>query len=403
MNCMYEQAQADYWDAFARFLFQPAAAPQPVPERLASLSTLLLDLLVPFGVADPVMALHCPLGVSAGLHQLALLCVDHLGQGCLQRALRLLHLSKLFMLFNFNDYGAWMAGSRWRTDHSQLSSEALRLTHLARDDPRTAVAPIPEPPDHRDPDLRVGLVTYCNYNDNATRLTAQSRSNKQAYAARHSYELLHFEKPFVAQAHPWMNKLIAVQGNVDRFDWLVWVDCDLFFMNPHRTLDSIIKSALAKNPDASFIIAEDGAMLNSGVFMMRNSAWSADFLAQSVDLLSAPMPYSFQHMPWHEQAPVMFLLLVPGVLDGLASAGSPLHSLPSGYDDHVVIVPQRAMNSYPQELTQKTTHAIPHEGYVEGDLAISFNGCSSILGAEFCEVMYEHYHGVSMERFVHSL
>eukprot|EP00913_Durusdinium_trenchii_P004313 g3998.t1 len=93
------------------------------------------------------------------------------------------------------------------------------------------------------------------------------------------------------------------------------------------------------------------------------------------------MPQSFQHMPWHEQAPLMYLGLVPSVLEGLSSN----EMLTPGYDLHVVLLRQRALNSYPQELVQKTQHALPHEGFQDGDLVISFNGCSSVLGREFCE------------------
>ena len=35
---------------------------------------------------------------------------------------RLLHLSKLFMLFQFNDFGAWFSFSRWRTDMQHIAS-----------------------------------------------------------------------------------------------------------------------------------------------------------------------------------------------------------------------------------------------------------------------------------------
>eukprot|EP00439_Symbiodinium_sp_Y106_P054014 s1244_g7.t1 len=71
----------------------------------------------------------------------------------------------------------------------------------------------------------------------ATNLTAQSRSSKGAYAAYHGYRLMHVEEPYVTQAHPWMNKLIAIQQNLEAFDWLFWVDCDLFFMNPKKTVE----------------------------------------------------------------------------------------------------------------------------------------------------------------------
>mmetsp|Transcript_29674 Transcript_29674/g.69946 ORF Transcript_29674/g.69946 Transcript_29674/m.69946 type:complete len:216 (+) Transcript_29674:3-650(+) len=215
---------------------------------------------------------------------------------------------------------------------------------------------------------------------------------------------MHVEEPYVTQAHPWMNKLIAIQQNLEAFDWLFWVDCDLFFMNPKKTVDSLIYAALERTPEASLLIAEDGMMLNSGSFLLRHNDWGKDFLARTVDLLSAPMPQSFQHMPWHEQAPLMYLGLVPAILHGLSelelpetlSASSPL---PAGYDEHVVLLRQRALNSYPQELVQKTQHALPHEGYEEGDLVVSFNGCSSVLGRDFCEDMYQRYHDESLRRF----
>merc|ERR1711957_11264 len=168
------------------------------------------------------------------------------------------------MLFQFNDYGAWFSESRWNIDFSRLSAEMLQLSqHAVQADPASGAVPLLEPLDFRDPQWRIGLVSYCNYNDSVTKLRLQSRSNKKAYSDLHSYELLHFEEPFVSNAHPWMNKLIAIQKNLADFDWLFWVDCDLFFMNPQRSVDPLIRSALRRNTDASLIVAEDGMMLNS--------------------------------------------------------------------------------------------------------------------------------------------
>lgn len=403
MDCLYDRPEAEYWEGVYGLLTAPSQGQAPV-ERLGALGATLQDILLPFGVADPVVALSCPLGASAALQELAGACVDALGEGCLQRALRLSHLAKLLMLFNFNDYGAWFAHTRWRIDMSRLSNSMQELTHAARADGLGGAVPMAEPLDFRDPSWRIGLVTYCNYNDSVTSLTRWSRGSKQAYADKHGYTLFHFEKPFVTQAHPWMNKLIAIQTILRDFDWVFWVDCDLFFMNPSRTVDAVIRSAVVQNPDASLLIAEDGMMLNSGSFLLRNNAWGADFLARTVDLLSAPMPYSFQHMPWHEQAPLMYLALVPSLLSGL-SPNLPADpgvggALSNGYDPRVVLLQQRAMNSYPPELVQKTGHALAHQAWEDGDLVISFNGCASILGGDFCEDMYGRYHSSSMERFV---
>lgn len=404
MDCRVDEPEVEYWDGVYSLLFQPAATETPL-ERIASLGTALADILLPFNTADPVMALSCPLGTSAALLELGVLCAELFQERCIQRALRLMHLSKLFMLFNFNDFGAWFAATRWRTDTNRLHTLTQELLRLSRADGLDVAAHVKEPLDFREPALRIGVVTYCNYNDTRTRLTVLSRSNKRAYAERHSYTLFHFEEPFVAQAHPWMNKLLAIQETLPDFDWIFWVDCDLFFMSPGRTVDALIRSALALNPDAALLLAEDGMMLNSGSFLLRNSDWGRRFLANTMDLLSAPTPYSFQHMPWHEQAPLMYLALVPSVLSGLADMGAQGSlqgggvELSSGYDPHVVLLQQRSMNSYPPELVAKTGHALAHQAWEEGDLVISFNGCSSILGGDFCEAMYGRYHSRSMDKF----
>ena len=57
----------------------------------------------------------------------------------------------------------------------------------------------------------------------------------------------------------------------------------------------------------------------------------------------------------------MYLGLVPSVLELPADS-----TLSAGYDPHVVLLRQRALNSYPPELIQKTQHALPHEGFEEG-------------------------------------
>lgn len=349
--------------------------------KMIQLASELQDILMPYDVADPVIALQCPLGVSAAFHQLAILCLL-VSTDCAQRALRLLHLSKLFAFFSYNDFGLWFGDARWGTNLNMVSSDARALVE------HRVFSPV-----QSEDRWRIGLVSYCNYDDNVTRLTHLSRSNKQAYASLHSHELFHFEQPFVTQAHPWMNKLLAIERKLQDFEWIFWVDCDLFFVNPNLSVHTLVAEAVRQNPDVSLIITEDGMMLNSGSFLLRNSHWGVDFLAQTMDLLSAPMPYSFQHMAWHEQAPIIYLSLIPSVLQDIDDPGGP------GYDHHVVLLPQRAMNAYPPELVERVA-VISHEPFEDGDMVISFNGCASVLGGAYCEHLYGHYHRLSMERLL---
>ena len=195
MNCASVSVDVDRWDAFAQFLDSPMD-PRP---KMIQLASELQDILMPYDVADPVIALQCPLGVSAAFHQLAILCLL-VSADCAQRALRLLHLSKLFAFFSYNDFGLWFGDARWGTNLNMVSSDARALVE------HRVFSPV-----QSEDRWRIGLVSYCNYDDNVTRLTHLSRSNKQAYASLHSHELFHFEQPFVTQAHPWMNKLLAIE------------------------------------------------------------------------------------------------------------------------------------------------------------------------------------------------
>ena len=108
MNCASVFVDVDGWDAFAQFLDSPMD-PRP---KMIQLASELQDILIPFDVADPVIALQCPLGVSAAFHQLAMLCLL-VSADCAQRALRLLHLSKLFTFFSYTDFGLWFGDARW--------------------------------------------------------------------------------------------------------------------------------------------------------------------------------------------------------------------------------------------------------------------------------------------------
>eukprot|EP00927_Polykrikos_kofoidii_P024045 TRINITY_DN21944_c0_g1_i1.p1 TRINITY_DN21944_c0_g1~~TRINITY_DN21944_c0_g1_i1.p1 ORF type:complete len:452 (+),score=52.94 TRINITY_DN21944_c0_g1_i1:84-1439(+) len=397
-NCKHNTPAAKYWDEMEVMLFRSRSTKLA---RLSNLSTKIKDLMVPYGVVDPVIVLDCPVGISVALHRLAIACVKVLGARCAQRSLRLIHLSLIAMGPSVSHGWNYFEKSRWRLDVNAWTRHRSVLKKFVS----AAAKKNPFEPLHvRQPKWRIGLISYCVYNDSNTKLRILSKSNKKAYSERHGHTLLHFEEPFVSQASPQMNKILALRRNFADFDWLFWVDCDLFFMNPNRTVDTVIRSALARNADASLIITEDGMMLNSGVFLLRCSDWSANFLAKTVDLLSAPFLGSFQPFPWAEQSPMVYLSLLPWIFDGITNLTNEAllsqdWDLPAGYDPRVVLLPQRAFNSYPTSVVEKLSNVLHHEGYEEGDFVVSFNGCSSVLDGETCETLYARYHSLSMQRF----
>ncbi|CAD7924912.1 unnamed protein product [Amoebophrya sp. A25] len=433
----------------------PAAQAAPgehLFQRLMHVRGLLEHVLVPYKVVDPVFALECPLGTASLLRQFARYCLHLFQENCRERAVRVLQLAKLMTLFNFPDYGTMMQQSKWRADLGMLSGQVYELygpdAQLASAADIATRRRVAEGSDLQAPSkLSIGIVSYCNYGNSSFPLPGWSRRNKESYAKRHGYALYHLEKPIVKQYHPWMNKLLAVRHFLGSHDWIMWADCDAYFMTPEERVEMLlVDSATGTVGEAmDFVIAEDGNMFNSGIFLLRNSNWGRKFLNNSIDLLAAPMPYSFQHNQWHEQSPFMYLALVPSILDIntlmdaddtaaqkrqeeqkkaaqeevsataydhvtadslLQQAEARRHTASMkadehrklGYDpQHIRVIPQSLMNSYPPELVERTAHALRHHAWRPGDFVISFNGCGSVLGGDICLRIFGSYFEQSMQ------
>ena len=73
----------------------------------------------------------------------------------------------------------------------------------------------------------------------------------------------------------------------DRWDWVAWIDCDLYFMDMNRTLDSLLLTharaageAASIDESVHMLVTEDAQSLNTAILLMRRSAWSRRLLAR---------------------------------------------------------------------------------------------------------------------------
>jgi len=73
------------------------------------------------------------------------------------------------------------------------------------------------------------------------------------------------------------NKILAVREVMEtsRADWVVWFDCDTVVVNTSKDPSVLLQDVPS---DAEMIISSDNYGLCCGVFGMRNSAWSKQFL-----------------------------------------------------------------------------------------------------------------------------
>lgn len=262
----------------------------------------------------------------------------------------------------------------------------------------------------------IAIVSLCDYDPSQTKLASLSIHNKVDYTKRHDYDLFVETKSLdTTRPHAWSKiKAVSKYLNTGKYDWVMWMDCDSFFMNVDLRLEHVL------NQNYDLIISEDGAMLNSGVFFVgvreevcdlvffftyisslsslslpsylfsflstqiRNTTWSRYFLNRVYGSSSNPL---ITH-PWWEQASMMFWL----------------NHDKADASRHVLHLNQRDINSYPSEIASQlrdpsTGHTL-HGEYQDGDFIISFSGCKIYFDKSKCERFFSYYHGVASQRFL---
>lgn len=286
---------------------------------------------------------------------------------------------------------------------------------------------------------RFAVVSLCAYNESVTPLTGLTRRNRAAYTSHHGYaNRFHTEVRDETRPPAWSKVRLVLDALHEReegacsscyaHDWVVWLDCDTFVMNGSIPLESIVWGAsvgwqvkrgvpLSESDMANMaggggvvpdlILAEDGAILNTGVFFVHNTAWTRRVL-EEVWAGSSTYPAGWENElggqkgvheaadrgngfishTWWEQA-ALFMSVVLG-------------RRAEEFEQRVAWVPQVWVNSYPpsiaQQLSPVMAHNPPHASYEEGDWVVSFSGCKSLLGGqEACNAAFREYAGSMLQ------
>ena len=232
---------------------------------------------------------------------------------------------------------------------------------------------------------RIGVVTLVDPAGASTaRFAAAAKfngaalENKRAYAAHHGYELVEFEaRTTPERPAPW-SKLLALSEHLEDFDWLLYVDGDALFANPAVCLESLVDG------DYDLVLAEDWGGYNTGVFLVRNSAWARDFLkrmwAAATDWgLAARNPWYQHALPFeYEQRALHFFADTATWRRAAARHGRAVPRTtadPRLVRDRIKVVPQCALNSYlvrPRLRPADAAHAAA--AYAAGDFVVHLAG-----------------------------
>ena len=74
---------------------------------------------------------------------------------------------------------------------------------------------------------------------------------------------------------PSWSKILAAKHYLKDHDWVMWLDADTIVTNPEIRLESLLPRSTS-GPD--FVITVDGGGYNAGIWLLRSTAWSYDFL-----------------------------------------------------------------------------------------------------------------------------
>ena len=209
--------------------------------------------------------------------------------------------------------------------------------------------------------IRIKIVSVCEYNGQVTPLGELSKRNKQAYASKHGYELEFYETGPIFHDYftsavppnrpPAWSKIDAVLNSFGSdADWIMWMDCDSFFMDTEVELERVVAKVGGTREDGidivvermrnwtpldnvgvqdaideynsvlneyisvnstratTIITSEDGLMLNTGIFFVRNSVFGFQLLQKTRQMTFANNPATWH--TWWEQTALVLLMYV---------------------------------------------------------------------------------------------
>ena len=158
-------------------------------------------------------------------------------------------------------------------------------TPLSGDADTTAKICLTTLTDEKHKALRTRLFGWRNF-DGILQLTWP---NKVAYAKKHGYYLFDESDQLDPSRPPSWSKIRAVQRLLEEENcaWVFWMDADTVVMNSDRRVEEILPADTSKD---LVITAVRVSGYNAGLWMVRNTPWTRQFLQQWWDMSSFVKP-----------------------------------------------------------------------------------------------------------------
>lgn len=94
-----------------------------------------------------------------------------------------------------------------------------------------------------EPNLDVAVVTMCSYNSSETVLANVSLSNLRDYCVHHNIPCYLSQEQYDAERPPAWSKVVLLAKTLSTHRWVMWKDCDSFFMKPELSPSDLLRAA----------------------------------------------------------------------------------------------------------------------------------------------------------------
>jgi hypothetical protein len=89
----------------------------------------------------------------------------------------------------------------------------------------------------------IAIVSLCAYPKGSGNLTELSTKNLKAYCEHHGYDCFIATRSLDTSRPTAWSKVLLVTHFLPKYEWIMWKDCDTFFMNRNTTVEDILVSA----------------------------------------------------------------------------------------------------------------------------------------------------------------
>ena len=413
----------------------------------------ILSSIYESNYADPFVAFDCATALASVTHLLSA-CYSKLGHSV--KALRAAQATSIFASFDYQMKGQqWIDSSLWGIKWEDTISNVLMLMTefqgldskrgFSRHNSLKDSINVIQESKRSFEKPKVAIVSVCDYDNEITPLGELSKLNKDWYARNNGYDLYLYDKsPFFQDAFTIKAKIASSRppawGKIDavlevmskgEHDWVMWMDCDSFFMDDGK-LEDIISLAISERgqqdsflssehdrravisqrkwkpprdgadikevvdlfdvftkgllsgrneSDLMIIASEDGLMLNTGIFFARNHPWSFWFFQKVRQFTFSGNPVTFHS--WWEQTAMVYLLSFPFVGQPNTTGFDNI-----GFAQSVHMLTQRHVNGYPPIVASMLK---THQSFTEGDFIVSFSGCRVYSSQAMCNMIFVTY------------